>query len=97
MALRALPLDPMIEAMADHVEEIVANSRGGSVVEGLAAFAALWRMGLRPQRIHTGYMPEEQRREVRHRLYSEGLRRPPARPSAGDRALAEAKKWGLAR
>jgi hypothetical protein len=48
-------------------------------------------------RIHTGYMPAAQRRAVAHRAYTDGLRKPPARPDRWDRARAEAVKWGTDR
>lgn len=48
-------------------------------------------------RVYTGYMPAEQRKAVRHRLYSDGLRTAPRRMTVADKkARAEAKKWGLA-
>lgn len=46
-------------------------------------------------RVHTGYMPRAQRMDVAHRAYSDGLRTPPRRMRAEDRAKAEAARWGL--
>ena len=68
--------------------EIAAGQLGLTVPEGIDA--------LRP-RLHTGYMPKPQRRDLRHRTFRDGLRTAPRRPTADDRAKAEAAKWGMLR
>ena len=47
------------------------------------------------RRVHTGYLPPEQRRAMAHRSYSSGLARPPRRETAADRVRAEAVLLGM--
>ena len=96
-ALTADPfaLDPFIAALCDEAAAWLtmvatcAAGMGGTVAQGITALLAAERM-------HTGYQPEPQRRNVRHRMYRDGLRTPSRRPTAADRAKAEARAWGLA-
>jgi len=87
-------LDFEIMALADLAAfwlwqvEIAAASLGLTVPEGIEALR---------QRMHTGYMPKEQRRDLRHRTYRDGLRTAPRRRTADDRAQAEAARWGMLR
>ena len=68
-----------------------AQALGLTLEQGLVA-----QVQARKPRLYTGYMPEQQRRAVRHNLYTDGIRKAPRKPTAADRALAEARAWGLA-
>jgi hypothetical protein len=105
IAADQLPLDPEIAAlcddaadwpaaaMADHLRAREAFT-GITTAAWYAALAAA--LLLTGPRVHTGYMPAEQRKDVAHRAYSEGLRTPPKRADRWDRARAHAQQWGLA-
>lgn len=75
---------------------VLASGRFLSPIDAMQAACAETVQPSAP-RIHTGYMPEDQRRDVRHRTYRDGLRMAPRRPTAADRAKTEARKWGLVR
>jgi hypothetical protein len=94
-----LALDPDLDALLAYAFtlELACKAKGFTFEQGMAMFLA-WARQLREQtqRVHTGYMPEEQRRAVRHRAYCDGLMTPPKRQTADDLARVEAVKWGLA-
>jgi len=89
-----MTLDPEIVAMCEEIPMIQTTAllMGQHFADALAAFVA----ALRGRRVHTGYMPRPQRDSVAHGLYDLGIRKPPARETAADRARVEAQKWGLA-
>jgi len=96
----ALTFDPDIAALCDEAPEPmspwtlawVTMARANSVTpeDARDSFyaAAVGQMYPRP---HTGYMPEPQRRNVRHRLYCDGLRTP------RDRAARDMREMGVVR
>jgi hypothetical protein len=77
------------------LRDILASGRFLSPIDALAAACS---EPVRPSapRIYTGYMPADQRRDLRRRTYDDGFRTAPRRATASDRARAEAQKWGLA-
>jgi hypothetical protein len=87
-------LDPAIAAMCDEACIWLGCVAGAAMMRGLTIPQGI--EALRP-RVHTGYMPAAQRSAVAHRAYRDGLRTPPKRPTADDRARSEAQAWGLAR
>ena len=72
-------LDPEIAALADAAQGWLACAAACAAMlectlpHGIEAMLVQERAS---ERLYTGYMPEEQRRDMRHRLYSEGLRTP---------------------
>lgn len=66
-------LDPAIDALCDQavawlsMTVVVAWRLGTTVPQGIAA------MLRQEQRVYTGYMPKSVRRNVRHRMYCDGL------------------------
>ena len=92
-----LALDPEIAALADDAQPFVhqltqALAGAWGFMAMLARGAGVWAEQLR---VSSGYMPEPQRRSTAHRLYSSGIRKAPRRATATDRAIAEARAWGL--
>ena len=88
-----LPLDPSIAALADSASTWLLSALMVGLGCGLTLPQTIDQ--LRP-RVFTGYLPEAQRKAVKHGLYSMGVSKPPKRPTAVDRARTEAQKWGLA-
>ena len=81
-----MTIDPEIDSLCEAAIPAVAM---------LASVARLWwehRHGAQV-RAMSGYMPPAQRRAVAHRLYSDSLVKPPARPTSDERAKASAKLW----
>ena len=63
-----------------------------------AALRLGWSFALAQLAVSIAAQPTEQsRRLTRHAGYCEGVRAPSRKPSAADRARAEAQRWGIAR
>lgn len=85
-------LDADIARMCDDAATWLACAAATAALMGLTLAQGIVAM---LPRVFTGYRPAAQRRAVAHRLYSEGLVKPPRRETATDRAVAEAREWGL--
>lgn len=82
-------------AAALALRDILASGRFVSPIDALAAACSAPVVPSAP-RVFTSYAPKAQRKAARHGLYSLGIRKAPRRMTAADKALAEARAWGLA-
>ena len=93
-------LDPFLAACADfacmQVCAAAVLHTGGNIFRAFALLAE--QDAIVREATACGYLaPASQARAVRHASYSAGLTTPPARATAVDRAMAEARRWGLDR
>jgi hypothetical protein len=77
------------------LRDALASGRFLSPIDAMAAACKAPVVPSAP-RIFTAYAPKAQRNAAAHGLYCAGIRTPRPRVTAADKALAEAKRWGLA-
>jgi len=88
--LRPFALDPEIAVLCDDAADWLSVAAQAASNMGLTLAQGIVAMLPRPS---SGYMPKAQRSAVAHRLYSGGIRKPPRRMTAAERAKAEAARW----
>jgi hypothetical protein len=76
-------LDPAIATMCDDAQVWMTMAAMSAMVMGLTLAQGIDAMLRDQTRIYTGYMSEEQRRAVRHRMYCDGVMTPPVGQRSG--------------
>lgn len=91
----AFPLDPCIAGMVSAAEMLGAPAPQRFVDMRLAVAAAAIFVALFAASARAYAADPEQVNEVKRLAIAEGVVMPPKRPSADDRARAEAQRWGF--
>ena len=95
-----IALDPTIEALADAAARLgppqpLRFVNAQALALAIAAFCGLAFLAASAQPAYQA--TQASAAGARHLAISEGVRRAPRRPTAAERAQAEAAKWGFAR